>query len=64
MGKEMRITCDSCGKDVYGKTYVTLKPRRVDHGKQRLHNTIWLFPECFKKTKLQTLLFGLGEDTE
>lgn len=63
MGKEIRIVCDCCGADVAGKKYVTLKPRRVVHGKQYLHNTIWLCPECFKKTKLQALLFGLdGED--
>ncbi len=57
MGREIKIVCDSCQKDIYGGEYVTLKPKKVVHGKQTNFCTIWLCKDCFNKTKLQTLLF-------
>ncbi len=63
MGKEIVVTCDSCGVNVYGKTYVTLNIRKVSHGKQTKHPAIWLCPKCFKETKLALLLCGI-ENTE
>ena len=60
MGREIKITCDSCGKDIYGSEYVTLVPTRVRGGKQYRHCTIWLCKDCFKETKLQALLFQDG----
>ena len=63
MGKEIVVTCDSCGVSVYGKTYVTMGICKVSHGKQTKHPTIWLCPECFKKTKLALLLCDM-KDTE
>lgn len=33
MGKEIVVICDSCGANVYGKTYVTLNVRKVSYGK-------------------------------
>lgn len=63
MGKEIVVTCDSCGVNVYGKTYVTLNIRKVSHGKQMKHPAIWLCPKCFKETKLALLLCGI-ENTE
>lgn len=64
MGKETRITCDSCGKDVFGGEYFTIKPRRVKGGKQHLFCTIWLCKDCFNRTKLQALLFQGGDKDE
>ena len=63
MGKEIVVTCDSCGANVHGKTYVTMNIRKVSHGKQTMHPAIWLCPECFKKTKLALLLCDM-KDTE
>ena len=63
MGKEIVVTGDSCGVNVYGKTYVTLNIRKVSHGKQTKHPAIWLCPKCFKETKLALLLCGI-ENTE
>jgi hypothetical protein len=36
MGKETKITCDSCGTDVWGQRYFVLNIRKVMHGKQTL----------------------------
>lgn len=63
MGKEIVVTCDSCGVNVYGKTYVTMNIRKVSNGKQTKHPAIWLCPKCFKETKLALLLCGI-EKTE
>jgi hypothetical protein len=64
MGREIVVTCDGCGLNVHGKTYVTMNIRKVTHGKQTKHPTIWLCPECFKKTKLPALLLCDMKDTE
>ena len=56
MGKEIKIVCDACGADVYGKRYFTLNIRKVISGKQTRHPAIWLCPKCFKETKLALLL--------
>lgn len=58
MGKQIVVVCDSCGKDVYGKDYITLCPQCLRFG------TIWLCNECFRKTKLQDLLFNDGENDD
>ncbi len=64
MGKEMRVTCDSCAVDVYGKKYYTLCIRNVNKGKQGMNPTIYLCPKCFRETKLQMLLFGAESEGE
>ena len=61
MGREIKITCDSCGKDIHGGEYMTLKPTRVKGGKQYKFCTIWLCRDCFNETKLKMLLFT-GEE--
>ncbi|MDL2205345.1 hypothetical protein LJC33_00355 [Eubacteriales bacterium OttesenSCG-928-N13] len=58
MGKETRVTCDSCGVDVFSKKYFTLNVRKVAHGKQTINPLIYLCPKCFRETKLALLLFG------
>lgn len=62
MGKQIVVICDSCGKDVYGKDYVTLAPRKFNKGKCLRFGTIWLCNDCFRKTKLQDLLFNDNEE--
>lgn len=63
MGKEIVVICDSCGANVYGKTYVTLNVRKVSYGKKTKHPAIYLCPVCFNKTKLALLLCDV-KDTE
>lgn len=62
MGKEIKVTCDSCGVDIYGKRYFTLNIRKVIHGKQSMNPSIYLCPSCFRETKLALLLCDIGED--
>lgn len=64
MGKEIKIVCDACGADVYGKKYVTLVPTCVNHGKQTRFATIWLCKKCFDQTKLSVILFGVESGAE
>ena len=52
MGREVRILCDRCGKDVYGKEYYTLPITKVKNGKQTRFPTIWLCRECFAKSNI------------
>lgn len=61
MGKQIVVTCDSCGKDVFSKIYYTIKPRKYNGGKGQLYPSIWLCPECFRKTKLGLLLLDIEE---
>lgn len=61
MGKEIRVTCDACGTDIYGKKYFTLNIRKVIHGKQTLNPAIYLCPNCFRETKLALLLCDLPD---
>ena len=42
MGKEIIVTCDSCGTDVYGQKYFTLNIRKVINGKQTMNPAIYL----------------------
>ena len=52
MGKEVRVFCDKCGKDVYGKEYYTLPITRVKNGKQTKMPTIWLCRECMIRANI------------
>ena len=52
MGKEVRVFCDKCGKDVYGKEYYTLQITRVINGKQQKMPTIWLCRDCMVKANI------------
>ena len=52
MGREVRILCDKCGADVYGKEYYTLPISRVNHGKISKLPTIWLCKDCMLKTNI------------
>lgn len=60
MGKELKVTCDSCGKDMYGRIYYTLNIRKVTYGKQKMNPAIYLCPNCFRATKLALLLGFMG----
>lgn len=62
MGREIKVTCDSCGKDVYGSKYVTLAIRKVIKGKQTKFPTIWLCPKCYRETRLAMVLSDMGTD--
>lgn len=62
MGKEIKVTCDSCGNDVYRQNYFTLNIRKVIHGKQTLNPAIYLCPNCFRETKLALLLGDIREN--
>ena len=57
MGKQITVTCDSCGVDIYGKKYFTMNIRKVALGKQHIQPAIYLCPKCFRETKLAMLLF-------
>lgn len=61
MGKEIKVTCDSCGTDVWGNKYYTLNIRKVIHGKQTINPSIYLCPKCFRETKLALLLADVEE---
>ena len=52
MGRYVRVTCDICSKDVYGKEYYTLPITRVRNGKQTKMPTIWVCRECMLKTHI------------
>ena len=52
MGKYTRITCDVCGKDIYGTDYFTVRIRKVTQGKQIAVPTIWVCREDMLKTHL------------
>ncbi len=56
MGKEIKVTCDSCGVDVYGQKYFTMNIRKIIHGKQTHNPAVYLCPKCFRETKLALLL--------
>lgn len=62
MGKEIKIICDGCGIDVWGKRYFTLNIRKVASGKQQMHPAIYLCPKCFRETKLAMLLCDLSDN--
>lgn len=64
MGKEIKVTCDSCGVDVHGLKYFTLNIRRVAQGKQTIHPAVYLCPHCFRKTQLDLLLDDITPSTE
>lgn len=64
MGKEFKVTCDSCGVDVWSKKYFTLNIRKVINGKQTINPAIYLCPKCFRETKQALLLCDLGETEE
>lgn len=55
MGRQMKIYCDNCSKDIYGKDYYTLVINRVINGKQHRIPTLWLCRECFLKAKLNLI---------
>ena len=61
MGKEIKVVCDCCGVDIYGKKYFTLAIRKVIHGKQSMNPCIYLCPNCFRETKLSLLLVSMKE---
>ena len=64
MGKEIKVICDSCGTDVFGQKYFTLCIRKILHGKQTKNPTIYLCPNCFRKTKLSMLLCDMNDNKE
>ena len=61
MGKEIRVTCDSCSVDIYKDKYYVMNVRKVIHGKQTLNPAIYLCPKCFRVTKLGLLLCDMDE---
>jgi len=64
MGKEIIVTCDSCGVNVYGQKYFTLNIRKVISGKQTMNPAIYLCPKCFRATKLALLLLDIEGGVE
>lgn len=66
MGKQVKVVCDSCGNErLFGGTYYTLAIRKIVAGKQVHNPSIYLCPECFRKTKLTILLAAFcGEGAE
>ena len=61
MGKTVKVICDSCGNEhLFGGTYYTLSIRKIVAGKQGRNPSIYLCPDCFRKTKL-TILLAAGE---
>lgn len=60
MGKKTIVTCDCCGTDVLGKLYFTVN-RQVLYDKQTGDPAIYLCPNCFRRTKLVSLLLDLEE---
>jgi ribosomal protein L37AE/L43A len=64
MGKQITVTCDSCGVDIFGKKYYTMNIRKVAQGKQTMNPAIYLCPKCFRETKLAMLLFDGQTVTE
>ena len=62
MGRYIKITCDVCGKDIYGQEYYTIAPRRIMNGKQTKIPTIWVCHGCMLKTHLM-FAFAEGEKT-
>lgn len=52
MGRYTRITCDVCGKDIYGQDYYTVTLRKISHGNQVKIPTMWVCRECMFKTQL------------
>lgn len=56
MGKEIKVTCDGCGVDIYKDKYFVMNIRKVIHGKQTLNPAVYLCPKCFRETKLALLL--------
>lgn len=64
MGKEIKVTCDGCGTDVWRQKYYTLNVRKVIHGKQTLNPAIYLCPKCFRDTKLALMLCDMDVNDE
>lgn len=64
MGREIKVTCDSCGEDIYGKKYFTLNIRKVIYGKQTRNPAIYLCPKCFRETKLALILMDTEDEKQ
>lgn len=58
MAKEIRVICDKCSKDVYGKEYYTFSTSRIMQGKKMKLPTIWLCRDCTIKAGI--LVYGEG----
>ena len=62
MAREVKIVCDKCGKDVYGKEYYTMPISRYKNGKQIRFPTVWLCRECFIKANIT--IYDIGKEKE
>lgn len=56
MRKRLSITCDCCGKEIYGKNYLTLNVKKTANDNQQRYPAIYLCETCFRDTKLNLLL--------
>lgn len=61
MGRYTRITCDVCGKDIFGQDYYTVAVRKISKGNQVKVPTMWVCREDMLKTQL-LLAIPLRED--
>lgn len=61
MGRETKVTCDSCGVDVYRQKYFVLNIRKIITGKPTINPAVYLCPKCFRETKLALLLCDITE---
>jgi len=52
MGKQTIITCDKCGKNLFGGNYIVISVSSVANGKIVKQPSFWLCPMCWMKTGL------------
>lgn len=50
MGKKIIKSCDVCGKDITDKDYLVCMISIISKGKTYRHPSIWVCPECWKKS--------------
>lgn len=61
MGKTIKVNCDRCGADVYGKDYYTLRIRSVRSGKQNMFPAFYVCPKCLREMRLEMLIIPIQE---
>lgn len=52
MGKQTIITCDKCGKNLAGGSYVVIAVSAVKNGAITKQPSVWLCGTCWLKTGL------------
>lgn len=62
MGKELRVSCDVCGRTIAEKNYAVLTIRKMLNGQITKAPSLYLCPKCFDRTKQTLVLTNFAEE--